>query len=140
MCRMCHVLHRRRFGNRYVLQRIEKLDRHLKFFVKELAQVGHSSTAATQENASRAISLLLSAVMGNGTHQFCVEPGYGAARDFRNPRNVGIGGFGISAAQPYKDIAFLARFRRGKWFVEFSRDRGGNRAAAQRDAPQKNSS
>src|SRR6476660_6137912 len=114
MCRMCHVLQRRRFGNLYVLQRIEKLDRHLKFFVKELAQVGHSSSAATEENASRAISLLLSAVVRDRTHQFCMEPGHGTARDFRKPRNVGIGRFGISAAQPDKAIPFLASFRRSK--------------------------
>src|SRR5882724_2124487 len=113
MCGTRHVLHRRRLGNRDVLQRIEKLDRHLKFFVKELAYVGHSSSAATQENASRAISLLLGAVVREGTHQFRMEPSHGAARDFRNPRNVGIGRLGISATQPYKAISFLASFRRG---------------------------
>src|SRR6188472_2339956 len=140
MCRMCHVLHRHRLGNCDLLQWIEKLDRHLKFFMKELAQVGHSSAAATQENASRPASILLSAVVSDGTHQFGMEPSHGTARYFRNPGDVGIGGFGISAAEPHKAIAFLASFRRGKRFVEFSRNRGGNRAAAQRDTPQKNSS
>ena len=114
MCGTRYVLHRRRFGHRHVLQRIEKLDRHLKFLVKELAHVGHSSTAATQENASRAISLLLGAVVRDGTHQFCVQTGHGAARELRNPRNVGIGRFGISATQPYKAIPLLASFRRGE--------------------------
>src|SRR5882724_3963142 len=107
MCGTRHVLHRCRLGNRDVLQRIEKLDRHLKFFVKELAHVGHSSTAATQENANRAISLLLGAVVRDGTHQFCMEPGHGAACDFRNPRNVGIGRFGVCAAQSPKPSRFL---------------------------------
>src|SRR5215475_9199217 len=83
-----HVLHRRRLGHRHALQRIEKLDRHLKFLMKELAHVRHSSTAATQENASGAISLLLGAVVRDGTHQFCMEPGHGTAGDFRNPRNA----------------------------------------------------
>src|SRR4029077_10442866 len=118
----------------------EKFDRHLKFFVKELAQVGHSSSATTQENTCRAISLLLGAVVLDRTHQFCMEPGHGAARDLRNQSNVGISRFGISAAKPHKTIPFLASFRRGKRFVEFPRDRGGDRGAAQRNAPQKNSS
>src|SRR6476469_9253562 len=111
MGRMRHVLHRRRSGNRYVLQWIEKFDRHLKFFVKELAQVGHSNTAATEENAGWAISPLLSSVVGDRTHQFCMEPGHGAARDFRDQRNVGISRFGISAAEPHKAIPFLTSFR-----------------------------
>src|SRR5215475_14107451 len=112
MCGSRHVLHRRRLGHRHALQRIEKLDRHLKFLVKELAHVRHSSTATTQENASWAISLLLGAVVRDGTHQFCMEPGHGASRDFRNSRNVWVGGFGISAAQPYKAVPLLASFRR----------------------------
>src|SRR5262245_13681905 len=108
------VLHRRPLGNRHALQRMEKLDQHLKFLVEELAHVRHSSSAATQENASGAISLLLGAVVRDGTHQFCMEPGHGAARDFRNSRNVWVGGFGISAAQPYKAVPLLAIFRRRK--------------------------
>ena len=109
-----HVLHRRRLGNRDVLQGIKELDRHLKFLLKELAHVRHSGGAATKENASRAISLLLGPVVRNGTHQFCMEAGHGAARDFRDPRNIGIGRFGVSAAEPHKAISFLASFRRGK--------------------------
>src|SRR6478735_7098898 len=60
MCGTRHVLHRRRLGNRDVLQRIEKLDRHLKFFVKELAHVGHSGTAATNDSLN---SLAIAAVI-----------------------------------------------------------------------------
>src|SRR6476661_5618664 len=114
MRRMCHVFHRYRLGNCDLLQWIEKFYRHLKFFVKELAQVGHSSAATTQENASRPASILLSAIVSDGTHQFGMEPSHGTARYFRNPGNVGIGRFGISAAEPHKAIPFLASFRRGE--------------------------
>src|SRR5690349_11366853 len=98
------VLHRRRLCNRHLLQGIEKLDRHLKFFVKELAHVRHSSPAATEKNARWSISLLLGAVVRDGTHQFRMETGHGTPSNLGNPADVGIGRFGISAAKPYKAI------------------------------------
>src|SRR5215472_12517686 len=99
MCGTRHLLHPAGagFGDRHVLQRIEELDRHLKFLMKELPHVGHPGTSATQENASRSVALLLSAVVRDGTHQFCMKPGHGAASDFRNTPNIGVGGFGVSA-------------------------------------------
>ena len=109
-----HILHRRRLGYGHVLQRIEKLDRHLKFLVKELAHIRHARAATTKVNPGRAISLLLCAVMSDGPHQFCVQTGHGAARDLRNPRNVGVGRFGVSAAQPDEAVSFFTSFRRGK--------------------------
>src|SRR5215468_4710084 len=129
MCRTRYILCRRRFGDRHVLQWIEKLNRHLKFFVKEFPHVGHASTAATEEDSSRTTSLLLGAVVRDGTHQFRMETGHGTARDFRNLRNVRIGGFGVSTAQANKTIPLFTSFRRGKRFVEFPRDRSGDCAA-----------
>src|ERR1051325_3222462 len=142
MCRAPHVLHPAEagLGNRYVMQWIEEFDGHLKFFLKEFAHVRHPGTAATQENASRAISLLLSAVVRNRAHQFCMKTGHGAARDFRNPAYIGIGRFGVSAPEPYKPVLLFTSFCRGERFVELPRDRTGNRAARQRNAAQENSS
>src|ERR1041385_4986051 len=116
MCRAPHLLHPAEagLGNRYVMQWIEEFDRHLKFFLKEFAHVRHPGTAATEENASRAISLLLSAVVRNGAHQFCMKTGHGAARDFRNQAYIGIGRVRVMPPVRYKPVLLFTSFRGGK--------------------------
>ena len=91
------------------MQRIKKPDWHLKFLVEKLAHVRHARAATTKKNASRLISLVLRAVMRDGPHQFCVQAGHGAARDFRNARYVWVARFGVSAAQTDEPVAFLTR-------------------------------
>jgi hypothetical protein len=67
-----HILHPAEAGLRHghVLQRIKKINRHLKFLVKELAHVRHAGAATAKKNTGRTISLLLCPVMRDGTHQF----------------------------------------------------------------------
>src|SRR5437588_10071178 len=83
----------------HFLERIKKLDRQLKLLLKELPHVGHACASATKTDARRAISLLLRAVMSNGTHQFRVPPGHAAARDLRETTNVGVCRLGRSDSQ-----------------------------------------
>src|SRR5436190_13020160 len=134
------VLRRCRFRHRHVLERIKKLDRQLKFFVEKFARVRKACAAPAKKNARRRISLLLCSVMIDGAHQFCVQPGHGAARYFRDACNILIFWLSISAPQTDKTVPLLASFCRRERLIKFPGNCGSDRAAADGETARENSS
>ncbi len=120
-----------------IAQRIEELDRQLEFLVEKLAHVRRARAAAAKKNALGA-ALLLRAIMTDRAHQFRVQSRHRAADDLRDARHIRIGGFRIGATQTNESVALLAKFRRANRLAKFLRDRGGDRAAANRNAAAEN--
>ena len=63
-----------------------------------------------------------------------MQPGEGGTQDFRDPRNLVVQRLVLRACQPERAIAFLAKLGRGKWLVEFFRNRRSRGTPADRDA------
>src|SRR5438128_4482544 len=138
MSRARHLQRWRRLRHDHVSELIKKLDRHVQFFVKKLAHVRHVCASSAKKNAFRAASLLLRAVMTDGTHQFGVQPRHGAARYLRDPDNIGVCRLGISASQTDKTVPLFAKLRRRERFAKFLGNCGGDRIATNGKAAREN--
>src|SRR4051812_21784273 len=102
---------------------MEELDRQLEFLAKEFAHVRHARAAAAEENSSRRSALLLCAIMTDRPHDLRMQSRHGTADDFRDARDIRVGGLCVSAAETYKSFAFLTKLRRRHRLAEFLRDR-----------------
>ena len=127
-----------RLRHGHVLERIKKRDRHLQFFVKKLEHVRHACASSAEENALRPASLLLRAVVTDGTHQLGVQPRHGAARYLRDAGNVGVCGLGIGASQTDEAVPLLANLRGRERLAEFPSNCGGDRIATDGKAAREN--
>ena len=130
---MSDLLERNRIGDGDVAQGVEELDRPLQFLVEEFAHVGRAHRAARKEHALRRV-----AIKTDRARNLCVETRHGVADDLRDARHFRVGSFRIGAAETNERIMLLAQLGRAERLAEFFRDRGGDRAAADRDAAAEN--
>src|SRR5439155_26098316 len=83
-------------------------------------------------------SLLLSAVVTDGTHQHDVHPRHGDARYLRDAGNVGVCRLSIGAPQTDEAVPLLANLRGRESLAEFPGNCGGDRIANDAKAAREN--
>src|SRR5262245_55228807 len=118
----CELLDRDRFPHCDIAQRIEELDRSLKFLVEKFAHERRARRAAAEKDALGPAPLLLGSIKTNRARQFSVQSHRGAADQFGDPRDIRVGGFHFGAAKTNESIMLLAQLSHAEGLVEVLRD------------------
>src|SRR5438067_1522105 len=138
MSRLRNLSRIRFVGDGDIAHRVKEVDRHLQFLLKKFAHVRHARAAAAEVDSRWRFALLLRPIMTDGPHDFSMKARHGAPNDFRHSRYARIRRIGVSTPETDEAALAFARFGGGKGLVEFFRQRGCQRAAANWHAARKN--